>query len=330
MPSGIATYIRYKREAGAYASHDVSADATWKVFGHGLRATPTLKRNLVKIQGVGNRQPTAIIREKFEPAVDLDFQLSNPWWLRLLMGNIAIKTGVGPYSYYWLDTANENGGGAVNPSNSIPAFTIENGIALSVNSVRLYQGAFVSKASISAAVGGTVDVRLTCPFGTISKGSAGLASQAIDAESPFSFITGSLKMPTGAVLASVQNVTLEIDNGLIMPYGIGSEVATAGLVTGLNTALKASMLFVQDSDVIDVLLGSSTVLSTPTVTTLDLLFDNGLAGVNQRQISFKFTGVQIDDDTLAQAVENPLIEEFTPVAQALTLVKSINNTATEP
>ncbi len=327
MPTGSDAYVRYKREAGAYTGHDITGDANWKVFGHGLNIAPSLKRTKRKIYGIGGRQPTALTTHELELNADLSFQLSNPWWMRNLIGNTPTTTGVGPYSHYFLDTANENGGGAVTLPNAVPAFTIENGLNLTADSVRLYKGAVISSMSLSASIGSDVDVKLACPFRTIAKGTAGIASQTVDTENPMTFVMGTLSKG-GVALASVQNVTLDINNSFKPIMGIGSEALTNHTEHELDIGLRASMYFLQDTDIIDVLLGGTTVPTTPTVVTMELVFDNGLATTAQRQVQFKFTGVEIQDSVLTQAIENPLIEDFTPIIKALTLVKAINNTAT--
>lgn len=331
MPTGVDTYIRYKRESGVYTGHDISGDATWKVFGHGLKATPSISRTKRKITGLGSRQATAITTHEFTGNVDLTFELSNPWWLRLLTGNVANKVGVAaPYTYYWLDTANESALGALALPNTVPAFTIENGLNLAVDSVRLYKGALVATASLSVAIGGDVDVKLSCPFRTILKGAAGIASDVPDTFGVMTFVSGSLKMATGVTLASVQNVSLNLSNNTKPLRGLGSDLLTQHTEHEIGVDLKASMLFLQDSDVLDVLLGGTTVPTTPATTSIDLVFDNGLSGANQQNITFKFTGVEIQDSTIAQAIENPLVEDFTPIVKWFTLVKAINSVAAEP
>jgi hypothetical protein len=328
MPTGADAYIRYKREAGAYTGHDISGDTAWKVFGPGLKATPALKRKKEKITGLGGRQPTNIVTGELDLGTSLEFKLANPWWLRLLIGNAATTIGAGPYDHYWLDPANENATGALLLPNTIPAFTIENGLNLGTDSVRLYKGCFLQKATLKAKIGDPVDVKLTVPFRTIAKGTAGIASQTADTVPIMTFVQGTLSKG-GVALASVQDVALELDNGAKGITGLGSEAMTNFHVGVLDVSMSASMYFTQDSDLLDVLLGGTTVPAAPTVTTLELVFDNGLATTENRTVEFKFTGVEIGESVLAQAVDDPLIEKFKPGIKALTLVKSTNNTAVE-
>jgi len=333
MVSGVNSYVRYKRESGAYTTHSIAGDSTWKVFGHGLKVTTSAKNNNKTVYGIGSRLPTAVVPGPFEATVDLDFKLSNPWWLRLLIGQAATKTGAGPYSYYWLDTANENGVAAVTLPNDITPFTIENGINLATDSVRLFQGCFLKTASISASVDTPeVDCRLSCDVRTITKGTAGIASQETDTESVFNFVQGTLNLPNGTPLAGVQNFTMDFDNGTSMLRGLGSRFASGGTCAQMLMNLKASMYFVADADVLDYLLGSTTAPAAAggTETTLTMTFDNGLATTLQRLISFKFTGVYVDDYSIEQAMENPLIDNWTPQPTLMTLVKALNNTSAEP
>lgn len=330
MPSGADAYIRYKREAGTYTDHSVAGDSTWKVFGNDLKATFNGNNNMRVRKGLGGRQGTGSDPLAYDASIDLDFSLSNPWWLRLFIGQAATKTGAGPYSYYWLDTANENSGGAVTLPNSPIAFTIENGFNLATDSVRSYKGAFLSSVNISAALDGPVAVKAKVPFRKTTKTSAGIGSQEADTFDNFTFAHGAVKLPTGTTLAEIQNVSLDLDNSLRVRKGLGSRFITGADFGDLKIGLKASMEFVADADILDYHTGSTTDTTTPTATTLDLVFDNGLASTSQRLISFKFTGVYIDQYTIAQAVENPLIDEWTPSIEKMTLVKSINNTASEP
>lgn len=332
MATGANVSVRYKREAypasGAYSAHDISGDANWKVFGHDLRMATSFRNGLKKGWGLGGRQATRLDETTFEAVASLEYKMSNPWWLRLLFGNAPTTTGaVSPYSHYYLDTANENAGGAVVLPNSIPAFTIQQDIDLAVDSSRLLQGAFMESVNISAAVGGEVDVRATCPFRYITKGAGAPNVQVADAFSIFTFAHGALKLPTGNTLADVQNATLDISNKTAMGKGLGSRFGTRFDVTTLEVGITAGMYFVADADILDYMLGSATVPTAPVSTTLDLVFDNGQAGTAQRQISFKFAGVKLDEYTLNAAVENPLIDEWKPEITTMTLAKVINATA---
>ena len=331
MATGANISVRYKREAypasGLYSAHDVSGDANWKVFGHDLKLNTTFKNTLKKGYGLGGRQATRLDPTIFDVSAGLEFKMANPWWLHLLFGKAPTTTGVGPYSHYYLDTANENAGGAVVLGNTIPAFTIQQDIELgATDSSRLLQGCFVESASISAAVEGEVEVKLNCPFRYITKSAGAPNAQVVDTESIFTFAHGALKLPTGTTLASVQNISLDINNKPTMGKGLGSRFGTRFDLAAFEVGISASMYFVADADILDYVLGSTTVPTTPTETTLDLVFDNGGAGIAQRQISFKFTGVKLEEYTLAAAIENPVIDEWKPEITTMTLAKAINNT----
>lgn len=331
MVTGADSSVRYKREkwptSGLYSDHDLTGDSTFKVFGHDLRMSTSFRNGVKKGLGLGSRQGTRMDATVFEPMASLEFTLSNPWWLRLFFGATPVDNGAGPYSHYFLDTANENGAGALALSKTIPAFTIENDINTATPSDRLLQGCFLDGFNISAAVGGMAEVRLSAPFRTVTKSTGAVAAQVADSYSAYTFAYGNVYLPTGGVLANIQNVSLDVSNKVAPGLGLGSRFKTRFDATTLDIGMTSSMYFLQDSDVFDKFLGSTTVPTTPATTTIDLVFDNGQAGTAQRQISFKFTGVVIDEYTLAQAVENPLIDEWKPEIQQMTLCKAIDNTA---
>ncbi len=331
MPTGSSTYIKYKRESGAYTSHSIAGDATWKVFGHGVKITPlSFRNNNIVTGGCGGREPTQITPGKFEGAISVEHQLSNPWWLRLLTGNAATKVGTSPYTYYWVDTANLNGGGAVNLPKDGIAFTVNDEFDLATDSVRALQGCVLANTNISAALGGVAEVRHTVPFRYITKGTVGIADPGADSFDVFTFAHGTLSTPLGTPLANVQNFSLDIGNGTIIGGGCGSRFGTYQQALAMSYGFKASMLFLADSDVLDYMLGSTTVPTNPAETTLGIVFDNGLAGTNQRTITFKFGGIKIDEYTINQAYENPLIDEWTVNPKNWTVCAALNNTAAEP
>jgi len=307
------SWLKYGWET-SFAAVSTSID---KAFGHGVRVSSlNPKNNMEKIYSCGHRNAQKIVPLKFEGSTSIEFVLSSPWFLKAVMGTTSV-TGTGPYTHTFGEY------------DSIPSFTIENDIATNTATVRKLLGCVASNTVISSAVGEKVTVRMDIDYANETKSST--TSSVVDESfDVFTFAHGSVEMPNGTTIADVQNFEISFGNNPDLIWGHGSRFAQSAPVLNRAYDLKASMAF-EDNTMLEQFYGASSGPSADVseAATMELTFDNGGAGTNQRQVNLLFAGVQLNDHNLPQDPLSRMVEDVTIPLESAT-VTAINNTATCP
>lgn len=335
MATGAGTYALFGWESTFKTA--VTAD---KLFGAGQKLNRDESNNMKKIYSMGHRAATNIVPTAFTGKAGIEFILSNPWFLRGVFGATPTKTGTGPYTYYYVDTANVNTGGAVIIPNTVPAMTIENGIDIggSNDPVTKFLGTIIDSCEITCASNQEVKCKVDTQFADITYTKAGAWSRtALDAattDAPFIYSQGDLKVG-GTVIGNVTNATITFKNNLQMITGIGARGASAYAIRQLDTDVKATVYF-DSTALLENFYGGAGPLSAlpnaPITASLELIFDNDDTSpvTDQRKMYFKWDTMQIDQSSINQAVEDVVNQNLTFISANPTLVYAINNTATEP
>ena len=315
VTAGWNSYCQY-----GYETTYGTAPASYpKVFGHGTKITVSRKNNGEAIYGLGSRNATASVAKKYEGSVSVEYFLSNATFLRAVLGAVDGGSGGGPYTHTYTE------------ANVLPSFGIADGAELGTNDqVSAYLGCKVDTCTITAAVNEMVKVRLECPYKTETLATSGIGSQVAQPESPFMFAEGNVELPNGTVIGNVQSVELTISNSLEMIYGLGSRFATAGVAKNRKYALKMTVAFSQNTDLLTKFLGDTAAPSsgTPAETaTVDLVFTNGLSTTSERTIHITLANVFLDAETLPKDVNEIIKEDVEGWARSASSVTWTNNTA---
>jgi hypothetical protein len=208
MRTGAFAYLRY----GWESSFGGGASTRDKVFCRGQRITALGDRhNLQPIPELGYREFKGWAYKQFEGVLSVEGILSNPWWIKALMGSVS-TSGTGPYTHTFTK------------ANTLPSMEVEIGFAGEAgNVIHLLRGSCINSATISTAVNEMVTLRLDVWYGNRAAGST-LSSALVDSFIPFTMQHAFLEIPSGTVIGEVQNLEITITNNLFRRYEIGDYV----------------------------------------------------------------------------------------------------------
>jgi hypothetical protein len=345
VSTGSSTYVKY-----SYESTFKTAVAANKVFGVKQKMTRSSKNNIQRLFSLGQRYASNLVSTAYDGTISMEFQLSNPWFLRGIFGNAPFHVAGTPDLFYFVDTENVNASAAINLANNIPSLTIENWIDMesiaSADPKSTFVGCVVDGATISASQGEVVSVSLDMLYADESYNrSAAYAQPATvtDSYDPFIFADGTLKIDSsangtgGTVIANVTNVELSFRNNMELLKALGLRAASAKVAKQFECDIKMSVLFDLTRDLLEKFLGNTTDATFNTIpragaieTTLNLTFDNGLSGDSQRSIIFNITNVKIEESSFSLAVEDPITQEISALGAKITLVLAKNAETSEP
>jgi hypothetical protein len=344
VSTGASTYVKY-----GYESEFKSAVACNKVFGVNQKMTRSSKNNIQRLFSLGQRYATNLVSTGYDGSISINFQLSNPWFLRGIFGNAPFYVAGTPDLFYFVDTANKNGSGAKVLQSNIPSMTIENWIdmeAIANDPLSTFVGCVINSATISASQGEVVSVSLDIPYTDESYNRSGEYVQPAamtDSYDPFIFADGTLIIGSdesgngGTVIGNVTNVELTFNGNMELLKSLGNRTATAKVAKQFECDIKMSVLFDLTRDLLEKFYGNTTDASFNTIphtgaiqTSLNLTFDNGLTNDNQRAIIFNIMNVKIEESSFALAVEDPIIQELSILACQPTLVLAKNAETSEP
>jgi len=265
MRTGVYAYMKYGWES-SFGSGATTRD---KVFCRGQRVTGLGDRhNLQLIPELGYREVKGWVYRNLEGALSVEGVLSNPWWLKALMGSVTTSGTLSPYTHTFTK------------ANSLPSMEVEVAFSgESGNVVPLLRGAVINSATISTAVGEVVTLRLDIYYRNRASGTYG--TPTVDTFIPFTMEHCSLQIPSGTTIGEVQNLELTITNNVYRLYEIGGYKQKGAIpqqfeVTGRFTvALKDSTLLnnVRGSQSSGKIIIQSASDNSITVNMTDLLFE---------------------------------------------------------
>ena len=291
-----------------------------KPFGHGVRITTLQRRNNVeKVFSLGARNAQKLVEKQYGGTTTIEFALANPWFLRAVFGTVTSTTGTPDvHTFTEFDT--------------LPSLTIENDINTDTASVAKILGGTVDTMVLTAAVNEIARVRLDIPYSTETFGST---TSAVVSESfeLFTFAGGSLELPDATTIAEVQNIELTVNNYSEAVYGLGSRFAQKMPVKNREYSSRVTLAFEESATMLEKLYGSSSAPNSTVAesATMELVFDNGESPTSDdhRQISFVFTGIKIDEESLSQD-PTTLIMEDVNIGMRSCVCTARNATTTPP
>jgi Phage tail tube protein len=315
MPTGADAYLNY-----GYETTFKTAVTANKVFGQDVRITNLSKKNnLKRLYQLESRNAQKLVENAFDGVLGIEFYLTNPWFLRGVLGTLA-TTGAGPYTHTYSE------------ANVPPSMTIENGIDMSSDAVMKYLGCIIGDCKISAAAGNDMaKVSLTIPYASETKATSGIGSQVAETEEVFPFTFADFEYPAGSSIANTQNVNLTINNSAALKWALASRIASRYRMGERTYDISTSNFFDDASTYLEKLYGAAAGPQSSVSEQADaaIVFDNGQTGTAQRKFSFNFTGAKITSHSLPQNIQDDLMENVSIWARALQIVVT-NNTSAEP
>ena len=214
--TGAHAYLKY----GYESTFGTSASTLDKKFGlndaisswtltHNRQDLPALNQVTIDEYAYGQQAGT----------LGIDFTLSNPWVFKTILGDPS-TTGSNPYVHTYPHASN-----GINKTPT--SFTTEVGFdGASADTVRTLKGCVATSLSITASVGNLVSASLSANYGVedAPSTSLGTAPSQPDVEFPYTFAHATLKYG-GNTLAQVQDLSLNIDQGSSLLYGLGDHQA---------------------------------------------------------------------------------------------------------
>lgn len=316
--SGYATTMQY-----GWETTFGSASGTYnKAFGQGQKITTfDIDNTNEPVFQIGSRDAQRQYVKDFKGSFGIEFLLSDPWFMRSVLGAAPTTAGAGPYTHTWTVA---NGGIA----NTLSSMTINAATDLDTDSDKLLLGCAVDTCSISAAVDEAVKVRLDGKYANSTKDTS-LTTAVNPVEEALYFQQASLEFPTSTTLADVQSYEMNFGNNIDMIYGLGSRFAQKVVARQRDWTMKVSMTYEADADLLDKVLGSSTAATAtvPEIATMKFTATNGLSTTNTRSYVFTFANVMVEKTSMPITLEDTTKIDATLRARTLTSLVVTNNTS---
>lgn len=220
-----------------------------------------------------------------EGNVSMEYVLSNPWFFSSILHDYYMHTeSAGVHTYKWSSdpTLNAN-------IKTVKSINLEVGIAgvtTPDNVVRNAKGVICPTLSLRSAIDQPVSVSQSLIWGKEDAvGTTLNSSIPTDSDfSPYNFVSATLELPNGTVIANVQDFDVSFDTGATLLYQMGSPNASSTYNKILNMTGKINLALLDKTNL------NRVVARTP-IATLRIFITNGLAGVSLRSIDILFTSV---------------------------------------
>jgi len=318
--AGASARISYGWETVAFGTVSTSIN---KAFSQGVKVSAYDIDNSVEyIYGLGSQDVSSSICKEFKGTFGLEFALTDPWWIKSIVGGSPSKAGSSPYTYTYSNAAGI--------SNTLTSFSMDLSFDLDTDSHQQLLGCIANTASLTCNVGEIVRVRLDGLFANLSKNTS-MAALISPVEEPFCFAQGSLEIPTNTTITDVQSVELTFNRNVDMIWGIGSRFAQKNVAKQREWGIRCTATYEADSQFLDTLLGSTTAASSmPTeAATAQITITNGGATTAERSYTFNFANVRIEKSSIPVSVEDVIKQDITMRARSLSSIIVVNNTNAE-
>lgn len=318
---GTKSYARYGYES---VYNTAVADGSLSTyFGHNVKFTASPKNNFERIPNLNSRNYTRFAAKKFEGSFNADFDVSNFYFLKGLIGT-PTTTGGGPYTHTYAESTTPSGA------------TIQMSEDLDTDSERTLTGCIFDKATLNFNVGEVVTGRIDGLYASESKESTlNATGNATDSEEVFTFSHATLELPDTTTITLVDSLEMSVSNNAELIWGLGSRKASQRAFKTRAYEFKLNKIREQDTDLLDKFYGSATSLSDPNspapATTLQLTLTNGLSSTNLRRFIMTLGDIQVEDYSTTLNASEVVKEGVTlyalKVSGALTYE---NNSSTHP
>lgn len=315
--SGAFEYFAYKDEAAFLTP----PSPLTRVFGMEQKVSNVnVKQTLIELQEMNSNTLAKFAFGEFVGSFDVDFVLSNPWWLSLMFGDPTV-TGAGPYTYKWASN------GQV--PKSAKSFTGELGSQLEgANVQRQFLGSIIGTLRMGGRLNDLVRCTASCgigkenPPGTTLNGSP--PSDSL--QYPFTYAEGKIEVPDATMLTEVQSFDINFNPNIQYVKGMG-DIYAVSLWRGLMSMGGRFNLTGKDG------LWVTRALARQELATATFRFTNGLTGANERSLVLKFKDVGIDSHATGSNPNDLKLEDVPLVFRNLASsdpIVAINNTSAVP
>jgi len=317
--SGTSAYAIY----GWETTYGTASGTIDKSFGHDVKITAfDMKNNTEKLYGLGNNEAQKNVVKQFEGSISLEWVLGNGYFLKAITGNTPTDAGSGPYTHTYVD-------GAHPMAKTIPSMTIDNGIDLDTDYRGKITGAVMNTLKLGATEGELVKVSADFLFESIDKDATVSSNIADSWAEPFNFSHGCMEMPDGTTISYVKDFDLTINRNTELIRSTCSRFPQSAVSKKLEYDFTADITFDDVSEMEDFLGGSSGPVANPSeLASIKLTFDNGKSSTDQRKLEIKLEGIQLDEFSLPQSVDDIINESLTFSVRKLTSAVLTDNNAT--
>lgn len=181
-------------------------------------------------------------------------------------------------------------------------------------------GTKFNSVTIAANVGSPVSVTADFIAGNLSKDSTLQSAVALPSNELINFSGTDLEIPdTTSISNIIDNIEIVITRNAESQYGLGSGLAKNCLFKERSYRINFTVKYLDD-DLVEFVMGGSSVLTTLTETTLTVKFDNG----TNRTSDFKFTGVVFPEFDKPETVNEILTEGLTAFAKNLEVTEQVS------
>ena len=311
VAAGHETRLYYQYEDRGF--NQPNDDTTEKTFGANARLTTAQGSNAIRrVYRPGFRAGIEELAMLFEGSFSVQFSLTNPFWLRAILGE-PDKTGTGPdYTYEY---SLQNDGTPV----SLRLYVAHEPTSIE----RIMYGAVVTNVSIDTTVEEEVQVTLDGLYADSEKNNGIAPQPTTGSRDPLTYAEGAVDVD-GSTETFVQSATLSVENNIDLIREMGSRIAVDYNPKTVNPSLDVGRIFDQDTghDNLERMFGGLGTTqpqedADENTDRVDLRFDNGKAagsGINEG--SFELTGSLIDsyDESGVGDPQADLEEALTRVA----------------
>lgn len=322
IATGPTTYYQYGWES-AYGTPPSQASIN-KEFGYDTKLSWTASNSTERLYNTGSGYAQKLPALQYSGTWNADFALSNPFWLRSVLGGAPTTTGSGPYTHTWT-IANS---GITQTTQSIAT---EVGFDLDANSVITLQGMKVNNMTVSASVGEVSRVRLEGTYKDETEGTSLDGSPATESEEPLTFAYASFTLG-GVTIADVQSVEISHGNSQEPLGALGSRFITKLVDKQKVLQYKFNVPYEVASDYLEDFYGGGTgPVAIPAETSAVVLaWNNGASSTDNRQLTFTTSGHQILDISFPVSPNEIVKNDVTVIARTYTSVVAVNNTSSAP
>jgi hypothetical protein len=289
MPSGVSagheTTLLYYWEDNGFAQSPT--DSTPKNFGADPTVGTTEGRNaLRRVFEPGTRTGIDQIAVNFDGRITINFVLTNPWWLRTILGKPGmVDNGDGSFTYTY----------SIAEDGTPDTIQVVEGHEQS-GKERVIKGVLITEASIDVQVEGEAQVSLTGAYADEEITSpASLTTQPSKDYDPMTFVDGSVSIG-GTTEAYVQSMGLTLTNNVDPIREMGTSFFVDYNPKTLEPSVNLTDIFDGDHDSLEALFGGSGETSPlenrdENQAVVDMAFDNGnTAGSGINKGSFDVSG----------------------------------------
>lgn len=263
-------------------------DSTYKIWGHDAQVTAAEGgHEAVRVFNPNSNRAADIIEQAFQGSFSLESVITNPWWLRGVLGTASTSGTSAPYTHTYQ-------GGPPDPLR-IAMANEDN------EHERTLMGCVISDIEVSVEVEGNATLSIDGAYAKEKNPdeSGNIFTQPTPEERPMTFAQATLDVgATTYQLVQSASLSLSLNTEMIRELGDRYPVTFSPKV--FDVSLDFSRVRKDNADIDRFYDGTDTMSQTvENEKTLDLLFDNGESGSDKNSLSFEMSG----------AIPNELSEE---------------------